>query len=143
MAVLLGNEYLGWVESSVPATYNSIKGQGTLTINRSRPKIDTSSKETTGYSTGAFGPQDLSIDLDIKVTLPDANGYTRFETQCNAGVPFGFSVRKNGAAGVSADAVFTASVYGSIQSTTFNKDGTVDVKAQLALAAVPTVDALA
>ncbi len=143
MAVLLGNDYLLWIESATPGTCNVVKGQGTLTDTRSQPKIDTSSKETTGYSTGAFGNKEIELDLDIKVTLPDANGYTRLETQANAGAATQIQVRKGGAAGMAADSIFTCSVYASITNRTFNKDGTVDVKVKFALAAAPTVDALA
>ena len=46
-------------------------------------------------------------------------------------------------AGAVADAIFSALVYVSIASRTFTKDGTVDVKMSLSLAAAPSVDTLA
>jgi predicted secreted protein len=144
-AILLGNEYMLWVEATTPGTYNAVKGQGTLTINRSQQKIDTSSKDTSGYATSAYGLKDLTIDVDVKVSLPDASGYTRLETLCNAEppAPFNVQVRKGGASGEDTDAIFEASVYGSISSIAFNQNGTVDAKVQLALAAAPATDALA
>lgn len=143
MSVLLGNQYLAFIESATPGTFNVIKGQGTFGDNRSQAKIDTSSKETTGYSTGAYGNVDWSGDLDIRVQLPDVTGYQRLETLCNSNTPFGFQIRKGGAAGMVADAIFAAQVYGSITSRNFNKDGTVEVKVSFSLAAAPTVDTLA
>ncbi|WBO23932.1 hypothetical protein [Sphingomonas abietis] len=143
MAVLLGNQYLAWLESATAGTYNPIKGQGTFSETRNPQEIDTSDKTTAGFNTGAFGNVAWKGELDVKVKLPDVNGYTRLETQCNAGIPFNFQIRKNGLAGVVADAIFSASVYGAITSRTFNKDGTVDVKVSLSLADAPTVDTLA
>uniref|UniRef100_UPI0035C96709 phage tail tube protein n=1 Tax=uncultured Sphingomonas sp. TaxID=158754 RepID=UPI0035C96709 len=143
MTILLGNQYLGWIESAVAGTYTALKGQGTLTESRSQAKIDTSDKTSGGYATGAYGAVTLTQSIDIKVNLPDA-GYTRLETLALAQTPFNWQVRKNGLAGITpGDAVFQALVYGTITSRTFNKDGTVDAKIELALAAAPTVDTLA
>ena len=140
---LLGNDYLGWVESATAGTYNYLAGQGTLSETRNQTAIDTSDKTTDGYDTEAFGNIKVSYSLDIKVKLPDPDGYTRLETQCNAKVPFNFQVRKGGKAGLLADAIFAALMNGTIASRTFNKDGTVDAKITLSLAAAPTVDQLA
>ncbi|WP_295560619.1 hypothetical protein [uncultured Sphingomonas sp.] len=142
MATLLGNDYLGWFESATAGTYAALKGQGTYDENRSQPDIDTSGKDDAGYSTGSFGNVAYKGTIDVKVRLPDAV-YTRIETAALAKTPIGFQLRKNGLAGVLADAVFAASVYVSITNRTFNKDGTVDVKIALSLAAAPTVDVLA
>ena len=140
---LLGNDYLGWIESAVAGTFNYINGQGTLSETRSQATIDTSDKTTGGYDTEAFGNSKISYSLDIKVKLPDPSGYTRLETQCNAKLPFNFQVRKNNQAGLPADAIFAALMNGTIASRTFNKDGTVDAKVTLSLAAAPTIDQLA
>lgn len=143
MSVLLGNNYLAWFETATAGTYAAIKGQGTYDENRSQPDIDTSSKETTGYSTGSFGNINYKGSLDIRVNLPDTT-YSRVETAANTpGTSIGFQIRSKGAAGAIGDAIFAAQVYPSITSRSFNKDGTVDVKLSLALAAAPTVDALA
>ncbi|WP_242140869.1 hypothetical protein [Sphingomonas sp. TREG-RG-20F-R18-01] len=140
---LLGNDYLGWIEGSTVGTFAAINGQGTLTDTRSQTNIDTSDKTSAGYETEAYGNIKVSLALDIRVKLPDPTGYTRLETMCNARTPFNFQVRKNGQAGVLADAIFAALMYGTIASRTFNKDGTVDVKVNLGLAAAPTIDVLA
>jgi hypothetical protein len=142
MAVLLGNDYLAWFETAVADTFAPLKGQGTYTETRNQPKIDTSAKDTGGYSTGAFGNVAIDGSLDVRVALPDAT-YTRVEAMANSRTPINFQIRKNGLAGVLADAVFTCLVYVSIASRAFNKDGTVDVKISIGLAAAPTVDVLA
>ena len=141
MGVLLGNQYLAWFETAVAGTYGAIKGQGTYSDNRSQPKIDTSDKTTSGYNTGAYGNVDYEGSLDLRVNLPDAI-YTRVETAANAQSTINFQIRKNGLAGVGADSIFSALVYPSIASRSFNKDGTVDAKISLSLAAAPTVDTL-
>lgn len=139
---LLGNDYLAWIGAAAPGTYNFILGQGTLSETRSQTAIDTSDKTSNGYDTEAYGNQKVSYSLDIKVKLPDPNGYTRLETLINARQQIDFQVRKNGQAGVAADAIFAASMNGTIASRTFNKDGTVDAKVTLSLAAAPTIDQL-
>lgn len=142
MATLLGNDYLAWFETATAGTYAALKGQGTYDENRSQPDIDTSGKEDTGYSTGAFGNIAWKGTVDVKVKLPDAV-YTRVEAAVVAKTVIGFQLRKGGAAAQNSDAVFAAPVYLSITNRTFNKDGTVDVKLAMALAGVPTVDTLA
>ena len=142
MGVLLGNNYLAWFETATAGTLAALKGQGTYSETRSQPKIDTSDKTTTGYSTGAYGNTDYEGSLDVRVNLPDAV-YTRVESMAQTQAPINFQIRKGGAGGGPADSIFTAQVYVSIASRTFNKDGTVDVKISISLAAAPTVDALA
>ena len=139
---LLGNDYLAWVETAVAGTFVAIGGQGTLSETRSQTNIDTSDKTSNGYMTEAYGNIKVSYSLDIRAKLPDA-AYTRMETQIAARTPFNCQVRKNGQAGVLADSIFTALMYGTIASRTFTKDGTVDVKITLTLGAAPTIDALA
>ncbi len=143
--LLLGGDYLLWIESATPGTYNYIKGQGTAVINRSQSNIDGSSKDTPGYSTGTYGRKTITIDLDMVPKLPDANGYSRLEANCNAvpTAPFNIQIRKNGVNGVSADAIFAASVNGSISSVTLPDNDKVTAKGQLQLANAPTVDTLA
>jgi hypothetical protein len=142
MAVLLGNAYLAWFEGATAGTYTVLKGQGTYSETRSQPKIDTSDKTTTGYSTGAYGNTDYEGSLDLRVNLPDTT-YTRVESMALSQTPMNFQIRKNGVAGTTTDAIFSALVNVSIGSRSFNKDGTVDVKITVSLAAAPTVDALA
>lgn len=140
----LGSDYMVWVESAVPGTYNVILGQGNCTINRSSSNIDTTSKDDGDYGTGAPGPRALSVDLDILPKLPDANGFTRCETLSNASprVPFNIQIRKNGLTGVSGDSVLTCSVYGNLDSTSLGQAAAAAVKATFTAAAAPTVDTL-
>jgi len=142
MTILLGNDYLGWIETATPGAYVALLGQGTLNESRSQSEIDTGDKTTGKYNTGAFGNIALKQSLDLKINLPDA-GYARLEAKVNAGQSFMWEVRKGGLAGVEGDAIFKALVFGSITSRVFNKDGTVDAKIDLKIAAAPTVDAIA
>lgn len=145
--ILLGNNYLLWIGAAGAAetAMVAIQGQGTCTKSGSQAKIDTASKTTGGFATSAPGLKDITLDLDIIPTLPDAGGYTMLETLCNAipNAPFQVEIRKNGAAGAAADAVFSALMYGTITSTAFTQNDKVAVKAQFLLAAAPTVNALA
>ena len=138
--VILGDNYLLWIAAAGGSpTYVAIQGQGTATINTSQNKISTSSKTTAGYGTSAYGLADLTIDIDILPTLPDA-AYTLFEGFCTAvpRVPFLVEIRKGGSAGAEADAVFSASMYGTLSSVAFTQADKVQAKGQLALASAPT-----
>lgn len=144
MAKLYGNDYMLWVESTTPGTYNLLKGQTNLTESRSRPSIDTSDKTTSGYSTGSFGNQSLSLSCDVNVDLPDTTGYTRIETNSNAKTAIKCQVRKGGAAGATpADVVLEATWFASLSNKNFPKDGVVNAKVDLALASQPTIDLMA
>lgn len=142
----LGNDYMVWVESAVPGTYNVIRGQQGCTINRSAGEVDLSTKDDSGYGTSAPGLKNLSIDFSIIPSLPDANGYTRYETLCNAATPapFNIQVRKGGLTGATpGDVVFAGSMYGNLDSTDFGQNAGVAVKSKLTAAAAPTTDVLA
>ncbi len=141
----LGNNYLLWIEGSTPGTYAVIQGQGDLKVSRSRDKIDLSDKTSAGYKLSAYGLSDLSITLDVQPNLPDANGYTRAETQCNAQppVPFNIQIRKGGLTGATGDVVFQASVYGQISGDDYAKNGVLQKSFEFGLAAAPTIDQLA
>lgn len=141
----LGSEYMLWVESSTPNTFNPILGQGNLSITRSSGSIDTTSKDDGGYGTAAPGPKALSLGLEIIPKLPDATGYTRLETLCNASpvLPFNVQVRKGGLTGTDADAVFEGSVYGNLDDTSYNQGDAVKVRATFSAASAPVTDILA
>jgi predicted secreted protein len=141
--VLLGDDYLLWSGAAGATTLTALLGQGTATINRSQTDIDTSSKSSGGYATGAYGLKKITIDLDVLPTLPDT-GYTGLETLCNASpaVPFQVEIRKGGAAGTEADAVFSALMYGTISSVAFTQNDKVQAKLAFTLAVAPTVDVL-
>ena len=145
MAKGLGNNYLLWVESSTPGTYNLIKGQQNLKITRQAPTFDTSTKDDAGYGTSAPGLRSITIDLDMVPNLPDATGYTRLETLAGAvpAAPFNIQIRKGAASGSGTDVVFAASMYGVITDSDFPQNGPASAKAQFSLAAAPTTDTLA
>jgi hypothetical protein len=145
VAKLLGNNYLLWVESSTPGQFNVVKGQGDMSETRGRDKIDLSDKTSAGYKLNAYGLSDYGLTLSVTPDLPDANGFTRLESQCNAipALPFKIEIRKGGVSATGTDAVFAASVYGNISSGGFPKDGVVPRTVEFALAAAPTVDQLA
>lgn len=144
MGKKLANEYMVWVESSTPATFNVIRGQQGVTINRGSSDIDTSTKDDSGYGTSAPGLKNLSLDLGIIPNLPDVTGYTRYETLANAqpAVPFNIQIRKGGLTGTTSDVVFACSVYGNLDSTGFEQNTAVSVKTKMNAAAAPTVDTL-
>ena len=145
MAKKLGNDFLLWIESTTPGTYNLVKGQQALSISRDAGSIDTTTKDESGYGTSAPGLKSLKLSLDIIPNLPDATGYTRLETLASAApaVPFNIQVRKGGATGATADAVFAGSVYGNISSTEFGQNDAVKAKVEFSAAAAPTTDVLA
>jgi predicted secreted protein len=145
MAKALGNNYMVWIESSTPATYNLIKGQQGGKVTRNAATIDLSTKDNAGYGTNAPGLKDWSIDLTVLPDLPDATGYTRLESQCAATpqVPFNIQIRKGGAAGATGDVVFAGSVYGNLDSTDFAQNSGVPVAVKLLGNGAPTTDTFA
>ncbi|KKI17497.1 phage tail tube protein [Sphingomonas sp. Ag1] len=144
MAKKLGNDYLLWVDSATAGTYNLVKGQQALSISRDAGSIDTSTKDDSGYGTSAPGLKSLKISLDMLPNLPDATGYTRLESLCNAApaVPFMVQIRKGGATGAVGDVVFEGSVYGNITSTEFGQNDAVKAKIEFSAAAAPVKDIL-
>lgn len=138
----LGNDYRLWIESATAGTYNEIKGQTSLKISRQSSPIDTSTKDDFPYGTSAPGLKSLTIDVECYPNLPDANGYTRFETLSQGTSPVNFQVRKGGSAGLTTDKVFEGSLYIASFDTDMSKNDVVKCTAQLTLAAAPTTDAL-
>lgn len=144
MGKLLGNDYRLWIESATPGTYYEIKGQTTLRVNRQAATIDTGTKDDFPYATQAPGLKTLTIDFEIYPNLPDANGYTRFETLSQDTDPVNFQIRKGGSTGADpTDTVFEGSLYIGNFGSSFDKNDVVKVSGQLSLAAAPTVDVLA
>lgn len=143
MAKKLGNDYRLWIESATAGTFNEIKGQTTLKISRQAGSIDTSTKDDFPYGTQAPGLKTLTVDVELYPNLPDATGYTRFETLSQGSAPVNFQVRKGGSAGAAGDVVFEASMYIGNFDTDMSKNDVLKVTAQLTLAAAPETDALA
>ena len=106
MGKKLGNDYRLWIESAVAGTYNEIKGQTSLKINRQAGSIDTSTKDDYPYGTQAPGLKTLTIDAEVYPNLPDANGYTRLETLSKGSAPVKFQIRKGGSAGAACSCFF-------------------------------------
>ncbi len=144
MGKKLGNDYRLWIESATPGTYNEIKGQQGLTVNRSSGLIDTSSKDDGSYGTQAPALKSLTINCEFYPNLPDANGYTRLETQANTAPSptVNFQIRKNGSSGTDSDKVFAASMYIGDFNSEFGKNDVVKASCVLSLASAPTTDAL-
>jgi predicted secreted protein len=144
MAKKLGNDYLVWVESAVAGTFNVIKGQQSVSISRDSGSIDTTTKDDQGYGTSAPGLKSLKLSLDTIPNLPDATGFTRLESLCNANppAPFNIQIRKGGANGAPADTVFAGLVYGNISSTEFGQNDAVKAKVEFTAATAPTTDVL-
>lgn len=144
MAKKLGNDYLVWVDSSTEGTYNLVKGQQSVSISRDAGSIDTTTKDDQGYGTSAPGLKNLKLSLDTIPNLPDASGYTRLETLCNATPqePFNIQIRKGGPTATTEDAVFAGLVYGNISSTEFGQNDAVKAKVEFTAADAPTIDVL-
>jgi predicted secreted protein len=142
MATLLGNNYRLWVESATAGTYNLIKGQQSLSYSRKANTIDISTKDNTPYAASAPGLFDVSITLDGIADLPDTTGFTRVETQFKAQAVTKFQIRKNGASGVTGDAVFEASCYILDLSPDFGQNDAVKYTVALGIASAPVTDTL-
>ena len=146
MAKKLANDYRLWIESATPGTYNMIKGQQDLSVTRNGQQIDTTSKDDFPYGTSAPGTRQLSLSVSILPDLPDANGYTRLETQALAAspVPVNFQIRKNGASGADpADVVFKGSFYITDFNHDLGQNNAVKATCTLVASAAPTTDVLA
>lgn len=144
MAKLLGNNYRLWIESTTPGTFNEVKGQTTLRLNRTSDQIDTSTKDDFPYGTSAPGLKGLTIDFELYPNLPDATGYTRLETLSQGSSPVNFQIRKGGSTGVMpGDVVFAASLNIGGITVDMGKNDVVKASGQLSLAAPPTTDVLA
>lgn len=145
MAKKLGNDYRLWIESTTPGTYNQILGQQDLSVDESGGTIDTSTKDDFPYGTQAPGLRQVTINFTMIPNLPDATGFTRFETIATATVatPVNIQVRKGGSAGVDADKVFAGSVYITNFNKSFGQNDAVKATGSLVSAAAPTTNALA
>jgi len=140
---LLGSDYRLWIESSTAGTFNQIKGQTKMKVSRSRAEIDSSSKDDEGWDTSLNGNKKLTIDLELKPSLPDANGFSRMESAFASGDPTRFQIRKGGADGGETDVVFDCvMIVGSFDDQKDNGD-VVQVTSQLRVNQAPTVDTLA
>lgn len=145
MAKKLGNDYRLWVESAVAGTFNEVKGNQSLAINRSGGTIDTSSKENFPYATQAAGMRTVSIPATFRPDLPDATGFDRLMTlaKATAPTPFNVQIRKGGSAGAAGDVVFACSVYTTDINDGMAQNEVVQTSMTFVAAAAPTIDTLA
>lgn len=146
MAKRFGKDCLLWIESTTPGTYNLIKGQVSLSYEGNGDTIDISTKDDGAYKSMAMAQRSVQISGDLLPDLPDATGYTRFETLAQAApaAPFNVQIRKGGAAGnATTDVIFAGSVYAINLSKSYGKDDAVKVSFSLGLNGAPVTDALA
>lgn len=140
---LLGSQYRLWIESSTVSTFNMIAGQTKLKVSRSTNQIDGTSKDDEGWETNLNGTKKLTIDAEMKPSLPDANGYSRMETQWKASTPTKFQIRGGGAEGGTEDVVFECVMNITSFDTQSDNNDVVQCTSQLSIASAPTVDTLA
>lgn len=142
MAKKLGNDYRLFVKATGEAgEHNEVKGQQDLSYAGSSTFFDTSTKDTGSYGTQAPGQKAVTLSLNMRPDLPDANGFTRLETLANAApsVPEIVQVRK--APFAVGDVVFEASMYVDL-SWDAPHNNVVSATANFVLAAPPTVNTL-
>jgi Phage tail tube protein len=139
-----GNDYLLWIESTTPGTYNLIKGQQGLNQAGQTELIDTSTKDNFPYGTSAPGLRSVSIDCEFIPDLPDANGFTRMETIANTApaVSVNFQIRKGGPTATDTDKVFSAKMFVTNFVKSFGQNEPRRATCTLVLDAAPTIDAL-
>lgn len=145
MAKKLGNDYRLWIESTTPGTFNQILGQQSMSVDRQAQTIDISSKDDFPYAAQAAGARALTINLELIPDLPDATGYTRFETLANSATTTAFNVqiRSGGSSGADPDdVVFEGSVYATNLNTSFGQNDAVKCTCNLVAAEAPTTDVL-
>jgi len=144
MAKKLGKDYYLWIESAVAGTYNIVKGQQELEYAESAGTVDTTTKEDFPYGTSQPGNRNISLDFSCIPDLPDASGYTRFETVANSATPqINIQVRKGGPTGGAPDVVFQCLMNVANKTTSMGNNAPVGSKWQLTNAAAPTTNALA
>lgn len=137
----IGNNYLLQVESAVPGTYNTIKGQQTLSIQRSAQTIDTTSKDEFPYGSGRSGSRSITINFGCIPDLPDANGYDRFVTVANdaQGDPFNVRIIDSSDAD---NVVFECSVNNGDRGNNLDQNSAAGATVTLVNAAAPVTDDL-
>jgi hypothetical protein len=146
VAKKLGNDYRIWIESTTPGTFNLIKGNQDLAINREGSTIDTTTKEDFPWGTAAPGTRSLSVTASFIPDLPDANGYTRLMDLAGAGTstPIPIQIRKGGSTGADpADTVFECNMYATTTSTPMGMNAPVTANVTFVAAEPPTIDELA
>lgn len=146
MGKKFGNDYRLWLEGPTPGTYAEIKGNTSLTVNRSAQTIDTSTKSDYPNGTAGPGVRTMTISADFIPDLPDATGYTLLKSNANSAAPsaMNIQIRKGGSGGATpGDVVFAGSVYSTGINESFGQNGAVTAQTTFVMAAAPTTDLLA
>ncbi|SDC30959.1 Phage tail tube protein [Sphingomonas sp. YR710] len=144
MAYLNADNYRLWVgDGATPEVFHEVAGQRGMSYTMSRSKIDQSTKADE-YAVSRPGIGEMSLSLDILVTLPDANGYSALELALYSKTVKDIQIRKDGSSGDgTTDVVFTAAVYVTSIAQDFQAKSDVGVKIEFMLAATPGVNLLA
>jgi hypothetical protein len=136
----LGNSFRICIGDSATPTevFTEIKGQQDLSISRQGATIDTSTKGDFPYGTQAPGLRTLSISIALIPDLPDALGYTAFETwaQAASATPKNFQIKDG------STIVFEGAMYATDFNTSFGQNDAVKATCTLVAASAPTTDAL-
>lgn len=140
MAKKLGNDHQLWVESATAGTFNTILGQGDLSVPRKSNPIDVSDKNSGGYGLTAAGNFDVRISLSGIPDLPDTTGLNRVDTQFKARNSNKFQIRKSPFA--VGDVVFEGLCNILDCSIEHPKDAASSYSIELGLAAAPVTDTL-
>jgi predicted secreted protein len=136
MAKRLGNNCRLLIESAVAGTYNEIKGQQNLAVNRNAATIDTSTKDEFPWGSSAPGSRSLSIPATFIPDLPDANGYDRLRTLVSGTDPFNVRIKDG------ATVVFEGSVYVTDRNNTLNQNAAGEASCTFVNASPPVTDDL-
>jgi hypothetical protein len=136
----LGNDFRLFIGDGASPTeaFAEIKGQQDLSVSRQGATIDTSTKDNFPYGTQAPGLRTLSISIALIPDLPDAPGYTAFETWAAAAsaTPKNFQIKAG------STVVFAGAMYATDFNTSFGQNDSVKTTCTLVAAAAPTTDAL-
>lgn len=141
MTQRLGQDYQLFVDDGA-GTFNPVAGQTGLTRDGSTNLINTSSKTTGKYDTQAPGRAALTLTVNGKLDLPDANGFERVSA-IEAVYPqqsADFQLRE--APFAVGDVVFQAPMFVSNLNTDFPDQDNATYSFQLTLDGPPTVDDL-
>ena len=143
MAKKLSKDYLLWVESSTPGTYNVVKGQQTLKYAESGSQIDTTTKDEYPWSSSQPGSRAITLDFSCIPDLPDATGFTRFETVAASATPqINVQIRKGGASGSGSDVVFQCLMNIASKDVSMDNNNPITSAWQMTNAGAPTTNAL-
>lgn len=144
MAFLNSDNYRLWIgDGAGTEAFAELAGQKGMDISFGSSKVDQTVKSDS-YETARPGLLSVTLSVDLTPSLPDANGYTRLESQWKAKGATTLQIRKDGSAGDgSTDVVFAASMYVEGISDGFQPRTNATTKISFFLAAAPVTNTLA